>query len=78
VGVGQVKEAHRPGLIPVVSRVLYAKLVQRKVLGAKTSLAQVCRKSRLSLVKEPYVTHKKRPSNACAALRSAICQKIPT
>jgi U3 small nucleolar RNA-associated protein 20 len=38
--LGQVKEAHRPGLVPVLSRILYAKVVQRKVLGAKTSLAQ--------------------------------------
>ena len=38
--LGQVQEAHRPGLIPVVSRILYAKLVQRKVSGAKTSLSQ--------------------------------------
>ena len=38
--LGQVKQAHRPGLVPVLSRILYAKVVQRKVLGAKTSLAQ--------------------------------------
>jgi len=37
---GQVKEAHRQGLVPVLSRILYAKVVQRKVQGARTSLAQ--------------------------------------
>jgi U3 small nucleolar RNA-associated protein 20 len=37
---GQVKEAHRKGLIPVLSRILYAKVVQRKVQGARNSLAQ--------------------------------------
>lgn len=38
--LGQVKEDHRGDLIPVATRILYAKLVQRKVTAAKTSLAQ--------------------------------------
>ena len=38
--IGQVKEAHRTELVAVVSRILYAKVVQRKVQGARTSLAQ--------------------------------------
>jgi hypothetical protein len=37
--MGVVKAAHREQLIPVLTRILYAKLVQRKVGGGGTSLA---------------------------------------
>jgi hypothetical protein len=36
---GTVKAAHRPALVPVLSRILYAKVVQRKVQGARGALA---------------------------------------